>query len=203
MKNIKEYIDSGILELYVMGDTTPAESKEVEELAIASEQVRNAIDAIRVTLESYAVTHAITPNATIKPFLMATIDYAERIKNGEQPEYPPLLNSSATIEDYARWISRPGMVLPKEFKDFHAKIIGYTQGILTAIVWIKVMAFHEVHDDELEKFLILEGTCDIAIEDEVHHLIAGDYLSIPLHKSHEVRVTSAIPCKIILQRIAA
>ena len=130
MKNIQEYIDSGILELYVMGNTTPAESKEVEEMAIASEEILNAIDAIQVTLENYAVTHAITPDPTIKPFLMATIDYAERIKNGEQPEYPPLLNPSAKIEDYAGWINRPGMVLPDDFKDFRAKIIGYTPGVL-------------------------------------------------------------------------
>jgi mannose-6-phosphate isomerase-like protein (cupin superfamily) len=60
-----------------------------------------------------------------------------------------------------------------------------------------------VHDNEFEKFLILEGSCTITIEEEAHHLVPGDYLAIPLHKSHQVTITSEIPCKIILQRVAA
>ena len=95
------------------------------------------------------------------------------------------------------------MILPDNFKDFHAKIIGYTPEMVTAIVWIRNMAPHEVHDDEFEKFLILEGTCDITIGDKVHKMASGDSLSIPLHIDHFVTVTSDIPCKAILQRIAA
>ncbi len=60
-----------------------------------------------------------------------------------------------------------------------------------------------MHTHELEKFLILEGTCDITIEDEVYSLKAGDFLSIPLYNKHDVKVTSLNPCKAILQRIAA
>lgn len=60
-----------------------------------------------------------------------------------------------------------------------------------------------MHINELEKFLILEGTCDITIEDEVYSLKAGDFLSIPLYKKHDVRITSLNPCKAILQRLAA
>ena len=61
----------------------------------------------------------------------------------------------------------------------------------------------EVHTNELESFLILEGTCDITIGEEVHHLVTGDFISIPLHIGHSLIVTSNIPCKVILQRVAA
>ena len=65
------------------------------------------------------------------------------------------------------------------------------------------MAPAEVHDNEYEKFLIIEGTCDITVDEDVYSLVPGDYFSIPLYKSHNIKVTSTIPCKAILQRLAA
>jgi mannose-6-phosphate isomerase-like protein (cupin superfamily) len=65
------------------------------------------------------------------------------------------------------------------------------------------MAPQELHHDEHEKFLIVEGSCTISVEDKSYDLVAGDFLQIPLHKKHHVTVTSSIPCKVILQRAAA
>ncbi len=204
MKNVKQIIESGILEQYVMGITTPEESQVVESMLADSSEIRKEINEIEIALEKFALVQAIAPDPTIKPFLMATIDYSERMNSGEKQSFPPIININSKIIDYAEWINRPDMILPEDFKDFHAKIIGYTPKVLTAIVWIKSMAPHEVHHEEFEKFLVLEGACDITIEDDAtHHLLAGDVLSIPLYKDHFVKVTSPIPCKIILQRIAA
>ncbi|MBI3519835.1 MAG: cupin domain-containing protein [Bacteroidetes bacterium] len=85
----------------------------------------------------------------------------------------------------------------------YAKIIGYTPEVTTTIAWIKKMTPFEIHHNELERFLILEGTCDITIGEEVHHMSAGDFIAIPLYIGHSLIVTSDIPCKVILQRVAA
>lgn len=201
--NVTEYIQSGILEVYVLGITTPEETKEVEEMAKQHPEVRAEIDKISKDIELYAEMHAVTPSPTIKPFLMASIDYSERIENGETPTFPPALNDNSKIEDYKEWLDRKDIFKPTDFTDFHAKIIGYTPQMITAVIWIGQMAPDETHDDEHEKFLILEGTCDITVGNDVHHLKAGDYFAVPLHKTHMVKVTSDIPCKAILQRIAA
>jgi mannose-6-phosphate isomerase-like protein (cupin superfamily) len=203
MKDVQNYIDSGILEQYVIGMTDIEETKQVEQLLIDNDDILEEMIRIENALADYAQTHAIKPDPTIKPFLLATIDYAERMKNGEEPSFPPVLHELSKITDYDKWINRPDMVLPDNWKDFYAKIIGYTPGAITAVVWIKDMTPQETHNNEFEKFLILEGTCDLTIEDNVHHLAAGDVLSIPLYKNHFVKVTSGIPCKVILQRIAA
>ena len=203
MKKIKEYIESGILESYILGTTSIEESTEVEEMAAAYSEIREEMELISEALIKYAESNLIAPDPTIKPFLMATIDYSERMKGGELPSYPAPLHEGSKVVDYKEWLSRPDISLPPDFKDFHARIIGYTPQALTAIVWINKMAPQEVHDNEFEKFLIVEGTCSITIENEVHYLAEGDYLSIPLHKKHFVNVTSSIPCKVILQRIAA
>jgi len=203
MDRITEYIESGILEMYVLGIAGDEEARQVEHMAASHPEIQKEIDDIRQTLETAAVFKAIKPEPTIKPFLLATIDYTERLSNGETPSFPPELNSDSKIENYKEWTDRKDMSAPPDFDQFHAKIIGYTPKAITAIIWIRNMAPPETHDNELEKFLILEGSCDITIGNTIYSLVPGNYLSIPLHVSHNVRVTSKTPCKAILQRIAA
>jgi len=202
MKGFKEYIASGILELYVLGQTTMEEDEEVERLASLYPEVQDEITAISVTLEYYAFEHAVTPDPIVKPFLLATIDYMDRMKNGEPLSSVPLLTEKSKIADYEEWISRDDMVLPEDFEGVYAKILSHTPELLSAIAWIEKMAPQEVHDNEYEKFLILEGSCEITIGANVFSLERGDYLTIPLHENHHVTVTSSIPCKVILQRVA-
>jgi mannose-6-phosphate isomerase-like protein (cupin superfamily) len=203
MTKIREYIRSGILEMYVLGITSPEEKKEVEILAATHVEIANEIREISQALEAIANKSEVTPDPTIKPFLMATIDYTERLMAGEPISFPPELNEDSKPEDFKEWLSRSDMKLPTNFEEFHAKIIGHTPQATTAIVWINSGAPPETHDNEYEKFLIVEGSCDIIIGNDTHALMAGDYLAIPLHKEHFVKVTSRVPCKIILQRIAA
>ena len=202
MFSVKDYIDSGILELYASGMASAEECDEVERLALQHAEIKEEIENIQASVQAYANAYKLQPNPVVKPFLMATIDYTERLKNGEPPVAPPILSESAAVSDYSQWLNRPDMVSTDQDSVF-AKIIGYTPEAITAIVWLKDYAPHEVHDNEYERFLIVEGTCDIIVEDEVNQLVAGDYFAIPLHKKHLVRVTSSIPCKVILQRVAA
>jgi mannose-6-phosphate isomerase-like protein (cupin superfamily) len=203
MSVVKDYIESGILEMYVLGDVTGEELQQVEQMTLQHPEVAAEIEIIRASLENYASLNAVEPDPIVKPFLLASIDYSERMKSGEEMSFPPMLTEKSVIADYAPWLNRKDIFMPEKLHDVHAKIIGYTKEMTTAIVWIKEMAPQEMHDDEIEKFLIVEGTCNIIIEEKVHQLKPGDILSIPLYKNHLVKVTSAIPCKVILQRVAA
>lgn len=200
--NNSEMLGSGLLELYVAGMTTAEESRQVEIAAAADPAILQEIDAIAASLEKHAQQNAVAPSPVLKPFLLATIDYTERLKRGEEPANPPLLSEQSTIADYAPWLNRADMLAP-DTEDVYAKIIGYTPTAVTAIVWLKDYAPHEVHNNEFERFLIVEGSCNIIVEEEVNALKAGDYFAIPLHKTHMVKVTSNLPCKVILQRVAA
>lgn len=203
MLHPQKFIESGILELYVMGKTDELENSEVLMMSDTYPEVFNEIVAIEISLEKYAKIHGVEIDISIKPFILATIDYTERMQNGELPEFPPLLNANSNLNDYASWLNRSDMVLPVDFEEIHAKIIGYNEEALTAVIWLKNGSPAEIHDDEYEKFLIVEGTCTITIDNEEFNLQSGDFLSIPLYKQHFLKVTSNIPCKAILQRIAA
>lgn len=201
MNPITEFIESGILELYVMGIASPEETLSVEKMAAAHPEVKQEIADISLAMEQYAQAQAVTPRPTVKALLLATIDYLERMKKGELPESPPILTPTSRISDYEHWLNRKDAVLPADADGIYAKIIGYTPSATTAILWVKEKSAQEVHHDEYERFLILEGTCQFTTGDITHTLGPGDYLAIPLHTPHQVVVTSDIPCKAILQRL--
>ena len=203
MDSVRKFIDSGILELYVLEQTSSFERQEVEVMASMHEEVRREIDEISKALLGYARAHAIEPDPMVLPFLMARIDYMERLKNGEQPAFPPVLHKDSKISDYAEWLNRPDLQLDKPVDQVLIKIIGFTPEVSSAIVWLQHGAPPETHTDELEQFLIVEGTCEIVIGEQVNYMKPGDVLIIPLHQPHYVKVTSDIPCKILLQRVAA
>ncbi len=200
----KEYIDSGILETYVMGMASHTEQQEVEMMAAANADIREEIDAIGEALEKYALENAIEPCPTMKPLIWATIDYTDRLKKGEEISFPPELNENSKEADYAPWLSRPDLDFSgSDENNLFVKIIGNTPEVFTAILWIKENTPWEIHDKEHERFLILEGSCDILVGDKSNPLVPGDYFTIPLYENHMVKVTSSIKCKAILQRVAA
>ncbi|MCD8741153.1 anti-sigma factor [Mucilaginibacter roseus] len=62
MEDISAYIESGILELYVLGDVTPDERQQVEAAAIKYPKIKAELDAIEKAMESYALEQAIEPS---------------------------------------------------------------------------------------------------------------------------------------------
>lgn len=203
MNTVTDYINSGILEMYVMGMTSAEETTQVNEMASKYVSVHQEIEAISKALELDSSQKHEGPNETVKPFILAVVDYTERLKGGEPMTFPPLLTKDSKVIDFEEWTSRTDMVLPEDFENMYAKLIGYTPEAATAISWIKTHSPFEIHTNEYERFLILEGSCDITIGEDVHQLVAGDFIAIPLHIGHSLVVTSSMPCKVILQRVAA
>jgi mannose-6-phosphate isomerase-like protein (cupin superfamily) len=206
MKTFETYLNTGILEMYVLGVTSDEENLEITAMSEIHPEIRDEIDQITENLMNFAEKSAPPVNPTTKPMIMAIIDYTQRLENGEAVTFPPLLHEHSTIEEYASWLNRADMILPVDFKEeIYAKLIGSDTTAMTAILWIKggCGTPYEIHDVEYEKFLIVEGTCDIITDERTYSLVAGDYLTIPLHIGHVVNITSKTPCKAILQRVAA
>ena len=66
MENLKAYIESGVLELYVLGDLSPEEALQVEEMAAQYPEVKNELTAIEIAMENYAMENAVAPSADIE-----------------------------------------------------------------------------------------------------------------------------------------
>lgn len=66
-------IQSGDLELYVMGMLPPEEAGKVEALAQLFPEIQNELDAIAATFETGARQMAVTPSPSLKEKLMASL----------------------------------------------------------------------------------------------------------------------------------
>jgi anti-sigma factor RsiW len=66
VENIKEYIESGILELYVLGQLSPDEKLQVEEMAAKHTAVKAEIEDIERSMEVFAEEHAVEPSEDLR-----------------------------------------------------------------------------------------------------------------------------------------
>lgn len=202
MRKTAEYWkSSGLLEMYILGCLPEEERAAVEEVILQDTAIRNEVCSMSDALERQLFSGSVEPDVTVRPFLMATVDYIDRLEKGEEPESPPLVEKGSLAADFLRWTGRPDLQAPASFDAFHARIIGNTREALTAIAWLRYGAPSEVHHMQSERFLVLEGSCTILVGATPHHLRAGDVFTIPLHETHAVQVTSETPCKVILQRV--
>jgi anti-sigma-K factor RskA len=64
--NVQEIIESGSLELYVMGALTPEETKEIDDLRKTHPELNDEIRRIEDAMIAYADTHAIKPKQELK-----------------------------------------------------------------------------------------------------------------------------------------
>ncbi len=71
--DIQQYIQSGIIESYVMGLASDDEIIEVEKLALEQPEVQQAIDDYSELLEQQAFQNAVAPPPGVKERLMAAI----------------------------------------------------------------------------------------------------------------------------------
>ena len=79
--NTKEYIESGVLESYVLGITTAEESAEVERMFAEHPEVEIELEAIRGTLENYALQYEKQPPAALKGKILAAVFEEQPLQN--------------------------------------------------------------------------------------------------------------------------
>ena len=73
MENFQEYIESGILEQYALGELSPAEQAQVEEQAAAHPEIREELAQVQAALGFYAEAHAITPPAGMRERVLTNV----------------------------------------------------------------------------------------------------------------------------------
>ncbi|MDB5282988.1 MAG: anti-sigma factor [Bacteroidota bacterium] len=74
--NIKELIESGSLELYVMGSLPPEETKEIDELRLAHKELNEEILKIEDAMIAYADTHAVKPKEELKEKIAGKLNFS-------------------------------------------------------------------------------------------------------------------------------
>ncbi|MBR9921202.1 MAG: anti-sigma factor [Bacteroidetes bacterium] len=88
--DIKQYIESGILEQYVLGDLSDKDRKEVESMAAKHPQIREEIDQIELALETFAMSAEVKPSKGVYEGIV------QKINAGGNTTPPPTLKGGGT-----------------------------------------------------------------------------------------------------------
>jgi len=137
MNNITAFIESGLLELYVLGIATPEEEEMVEQMALLNPEVVKAMESFSDKLEQSAMRSAIGPPDMLKAGFFASIRALAEAEEEKKTWQPPFLNANASISDFSKWLNDPAFSSPAVLEDIYAKVIFSNEQLTTLIVWIK------------------------------------------------------------------
>jgi len=103
VEEVKAYIASGILELYVLGDVSPAERLEVEAMAVKYPAVKEELLAIERSLEMYAKANEVEPGDKKRDAILNSLDYgaASEQDNKNEAKVVTLVKPQINFYKYA------------------------------------------------------------------------------------------------------
>ena len=73
MEDIKEYMESGVLELYALGDVSAAEKAEVEAMVLKHPAIKAELLEIERSMELYAENNAVEPGENLRDRILNSV----------------------------------------------------------------------------------------------------------------------------------
>jgi mannose-6-phosphate isomerase-like protein (cupin superfamily) len=196
--NIQDYIETGILEQYCLCILADDQMREVDALRNRYPEIGAGIRDIEASLEQYAGSSALEPPPELEGRIWDTLQNLNKERLMDLSDLP-VINR---FTDHNAWLGivRP-LITPEPAKDRVVHVLRESDKIIQMLVISKTHFEDEVHVQEHESFIILEGECECTVGDKVFRLRPGGYTEIPLHTSHDVRVLTPYVTAIV-QRIA-
>ena len=149
--------------------------------------------AAETALAQYAALFAVEPPLSMRSKILEKIALL--------PHFP-WLKPTDLLADWAQKVAH--VPVPEQVADTHLVLLEEDDDRALFVAWVKDGVPLEVHDDLVESYLLLEGSCTCEIHRcdgrlETVHLSAGQYLSVAIGEAHTLVVTSPKPIKAILQ----
>jgi len=94
--NIQEYIESGKLELFLLGELTEREREEVIAMAKAYPEIQEELDALEQSMFAFDELTGKAPSAQVKEKIFASLE--EEFKKEETPKTSPVVSNPAPVE---------------------------------------------------------------------------------------------------------
>jgi len=110
--NTKKYIESGILEDYLLGISSEQEQKEVESLAKIYPEIKEELDKLSRALEYFAMSYQKVPPPHLKTKIMAAIKNIET-ESSTQIVSSPYIDNNTKIHknDPFKWLAAAAIAL--------------------------------------------------------------------------------------------
>ncbi len=149
-----------------------------------------------MAMEQLALAMAVKPARDLKKNILERIDQ-NKFQALDQ-DHLPVIDHDA---DYHAWLSAFRHLIPENPLDslLFYPLTDYNR-LKQSLVFTRMNIPDETHEDLKESFFILEGTCTCTVDGIDHFLKPGDFLEIPLHVHHEIRLTAPYVVAILQQQ---
>ncbi len=181
--DVKKFIHSGILEEYVLGLLSETEAAYVTKVAMLFPSIKRELTAIEESLEQLAADNAVEPAPQTKLKILKSIGFADHHIN-----YMSAITNDTDLQPWLTVTAHLIAEAPQEYVAFHQ--LRQDEHLRQLLVIARVDIPEEDHDTYVESFFILKGYCECTVGDELFQLGPGDFLEIPLHVKHNIKLTS-------------
>ena len=194
--NLQDYINSGILEQYCLGLLDSTEAEQVVSDCSKYTELRDELKSIETVMEKLAAEKAVAPSTKLKDKILGRLGFI-----GNQVLDINNLPPTDAYSNYLSWLQAVEHLLPTEpFEGLNIQVLQQTNQIAQMLVVAKVDVPDESHDNYAESFFILQGKCCCTINGEDVFLNAGDFLEIPLHAEHDIKMLTPTVTAILQYR---
>lgn len=194
--NLQDYINSGLLEQYCLGLLDSDEANQVVSYCSKYPELREELKSIEAAIEKMSAEKAVAPPDQLKEKILGKLGFV----GNEQLDINNLPPTDA-YSNYLSWLQAVEHLLPTEpFEGLNIQVLQQTDKIAQMLVVAKVDVPDESHDNYAESFFILQGKCSCTIDGTKVFLNAGDFLEIPLHAEHDVKMLTPVVTAILQYR---
>jgi len=137
VEEVKAYIESGILELYVLGQLNAQEQTEVEAMASKYPEVKQEIEAIEIAMEQYALQNAIKPSAGLGDKIFEKIGLPGNLEKAE-----PI------VKEVIKPVVKEAVVIPLNAAPYESKIKALRIALVAciALLVVSIIALYNAHN---------------------------------------------------------
>ena len=196
--NLKDFLQSGIIEMYCMGIVSEQEKLLVKDFSERFEEVRKEIDEINRALQNYATSEGTVLQHSLKERIM------NHILAEDNPILPaPRLNENQDVNFWLTYLIQHKKNVPQAYEEIYSLDLPSDERQVTYAVWAKKgAAVEESHDSEDEYLFMLKGSCKVICNgvEALYH--TGDLVYIPKNVIHKA-ISFSDDMLLIGQRIAA
>ncbi|HVW98312.1 MAG TPA: cupin domain-containing protein [Mucilaginibacter sp.] len=197
MTEIRKYIESGVLEEYCLGILPEAEQARLIEMSQRHPEVKEELSAVELAFEKLALTAAVEPAERIRKNLLDLLGPGKSSATLDTDNLP-LISGRGDPEP---WMNAFPQLIPDETPDeFQFNIIRQDDIVQQMIVSGNADVAEEEHSDFYEGLFILKGRCECTIGGAVHILGPGDFVEMPLHTGHDVKLLTPFVTAVLQYR---
>jgi len=195
--DIQQYIESGILEEYCLGRLDEADESYLIQMTMLYPEIKEELTAVELAFENLATSTAIEPGDQVKQNILGSIGFIEDdlVLNIDEL---PVIDHSASPQP---WLNAFGHLIPeKPTEDFLMHIIRQDAIVQQMLITGNTDVPEEEHGEFFESLFVLKGRCECSIGGELFALGAGDFIEIPLHVKHDIKLVTPFVTAVLQYR---